>query len=58
MTLYNKYYLNGNITKDEVIIATVISYNKGITAICNLINNDNIKHKIIVLKHIILFYNL
>lgn len=39
MTLYNKYYLNGNITKDEVIIATVISYNKGITAICNLINN-------------------
>lgn len=38
-TLYNKYYLNGNITKDEVIIATVISYNKGITAICNLINN-------------------
>ena len=25
--------------KDEVIIATVISYNKGITAICNLINN-------------------
>ena len=39
MTLYNKYYLNGNITKYEVIIATVISYNKGITAICNLINN-------------------
>lgn len=39
MTLYNKYYLNGTITKDEVIIATVISYNKGITAICNLINN-------------------
>lgn len=38
-TLYNKYYLNGTITKDEVIIATVISYNKGITAICNLINN-------------------
>ena len=39
MTLYNKYYLNGTITKDEVIIATVISYNKGIAAICNLINN-------------------
>ena len=39
MILNNKYYLNGNITKDEVIIATVISYNKGITAICNLINN-------------------
>ena len=38
-TLYNKYYLNGTITKDEVIIASVISYNKGITAICNLINN-------------------
>lgn len=38
-TLYNKYYLNGTITKDEIIIATVISYNKGITAICNLINN-------------------
>lgn len=38
-TLYNKYYLNGTITKDEVIIATVISYNKGITAICNLLNN-------------------
>ena len=39
MILNNKYYLNGTITKDEVIIATVISYNKGITAICNLINN-------------------
>lgn len=38
-TLYNKYYVNGTITKDEVIIATVISYNKGITAICNLLNN-------------------
>lgn len=37
-TLYNNYVTTGVISKSDSILATIIAYNKGITAICNLIN--------------------
>ncbi len=37
-SLYNNYVTTGIISKSDSILATVIAYNKGITAICNLIN--------------------
>ena len=46
-TLYNNYVEKGILDKSNAILATILSYNKGITAICNLINNygnDFINH--------------
>lgn len=37
-SLYNNYVTTGVISKSDSILATIIAYNKGITAICNLIN--------------------
>lgn len=36
-SLYNNYVTTGVISKSDSILATIIAYNKGITAICNLI---------------------
>lgn len=40
-TIFNKYYKNGTLSKSDCILATIIAYNKGITAISNLINTYN-----------------
>ncbi|MGN1379091.1 MAG: transglycosylase SLT domain-containing protein [Bacilli bacterium] len=40
-TIYNNYYKNNILSKSDCILATMLAYNKGITAICNLINSYN-----------------
>ena len=39
--IYNNYYKNNILSKSDCILATILAYNKGITAICNLINSYN-----------------
>ena len=39
--IYNNYYKSNILSKSDCILATILAYNKGITAICNLINSYN-----------------
>lgn len=46
-TIYNNYVTNNVLNESEAILASLVAYNKGITAICRLINsygNDYINH--------------